>query len=837
MLRLSHDLFAFRRVEHLRQDLAGALRYFRRNRCFAAAAVLILALGIGATTAVFSVSETLLLRSLSYPESERLVTLRSIRPLADFPFARAAAGTLADWQLQATSFEAIAGYRWATLDVIDGGRSARLSGLQVTPEFFDVFGVTVIGRTFVADDRGAATVVLGRDVWRRLFDASEALVGGTLDLHVRDLSRVGPTRFTVLGVASTPVRFPPLEADFELGVATVVDPIDFWVPRFVAPTDTREEQDRLLNVVAKLRRGVTMRQAQAEMDAIARRQAEEYPEAQRGWEVRVVPLREQMAAESHDGIVLLSVGTGLLLLIACANVATLLLARGVARRREVALRVALGAPRWRIVRQFLLEAVILAAGAAGLGVVLAAWAIDLARPWLPRSLPALQEMAINPTVLAFAVVSAGVAVCIAGVAPALRAVRVEGERLTGRDGRGMTSDASRARLVGVLVSAEVALTVVLLLGAGLLFRSALRAAQVEPGFNPDNLLTMTVSLPENKFDWNHNAVFARDVIDAVRSLPSVIDAAVVQGVPMGAGGFFGSGAIEGYVPPADTEEPIYRLRVVSPGYLETMQIPLVAGREFAARDEVGERGYNRTILVSESFARRYWPGQNPLGKRIGSLIGAPEWWMTVVGVAGNVRYGGLEAAPTDDVYLPQGLYPQAAITLVARTTGAPLDEVSEVRERIRGVDPHAFVTDVRTMDQVIAGSQAQRRAGTLLVVVFGTLALALVVAAVYSTIAQAVAQRELELAIRAALGAAPGRVAALAMRTALQPAAVGIALGALGAVGVTRFVASLLFGVRAFDVATWAGASVAVLVACVAAGFVPARRAARIDPMTALRAE
>ena len=308
---------------------------------------------------------------------------------------------------------------------------------------------------------------------------------------------------------------------------------------------------------------------------------------------------------------------------------------------------------------------------------------------------------------------------------------------------------------------------------------------------------------------------------------------------------FGNRPIEGYVTPPGAEDPVYRLRVVSPGYFETMQIPIISGREFAARDDVGERGFNRTILVSESFARRYWPGQDPLGRRIASAIGTPDWWaigtpdwwMTVVGIVGDVRYTGLEAAPTEEVYLPAGLYPQAAITLVARTVGDPLDEVSEVQARIRDVDPHAFVTDVRSMDEVIAGSQAERRAGALLVAAFGLLALVLVIAGVYSVIAQAVVQRELELAIRAALGAGPWAVAGLAMRTALQPAAAGIALGLAAAAGASRMMASVLFGVGALDVVTWAAACGALLAACVTAGYLPARRAARIDPMTALRAE
>ena len=717
--------------------------------------------------------------------------------------------------------------------MIDGGLSYRLNGLLVTPEFFDVFGVSLNGRPFLAQDRGADTVVLGHEVWLRLFDANEALVGDTLDLHVRDLSRVGPTRFTVLGVATAPVRFPSLETDFELGVASVVDTIDFWLPRYIMPTETRAYEGRQFNVVAKLRPGITIAQAQAEMHAIAAGQAEERPRAHRGWTVRVMPLREHAAAGSRDGVALLSVGAGLLLLISCANVATLVLARGIARHREVAIRAALGAARWRIVRQFLTEAAVLAAGAGAVGVVFAALAIEQARPWLPRSLPALQEMTVNTSVLAFALVSALLTACITGVVPALRAARAQGRRLIGLNARGMTPDGSRTRLIAVAVSAEVALTVVLLVAAGLLVRSALRASRVEPGFNSSNVLTMTVSLPENKFHWDHNAVFAGDVINAVRSLRGVTHAAVAQGVPMSAGGFFGSAAIEDYVPPADAQEPIYRIRVVSPGYLETMQIPIVAGRGFEARDEVGQRGHPRSILVSESFAERYWPGQDPLGKRIGS----PEWRMTVVGVAGDVRYTGLEAAPTVDVYYPQRLFPQPAITLVTRTAGNPFNAVPAIRERIRGVDQHAFVTDIRTMDQVIADSQAERQAGTLLVSVFGTLALVLAAAGVYSVIAQAVAQRESEFAIRTALGATPGRVVGLAMGTALQPAVVGAASGALCALGLARFMTSLLFDADVFDYVACVGVATTIVAVCVAAGYVPARRAARVDLMTLLRAE
>jgi putative ABC transport system permease protein len=815
-------------MEDLTHDLRGAVRYLRSNLSFSAATILILALGIAAATAIFSASEALLIRPLPYPDSERLVTLRSTR--SGHLYERVSAGTLADWQLQASSFEAITGYRWYTIDVLGGTESQRLHGLFATPEFFRVFTVPLVGREFLASDRGIRTIVLGHDVWRRRFEADPTLVGKTLTLNARNFTRVGPTPHVVLGIATAPVRFPPLTADFQLGLGTVMDTIDFWAPEFVSSSSTRQNPE--LDVVAKLRPGVTIAQAQGEMDVIAAEQAAKYPDSQ-GRRVRVVPLREEMVGAPRTGLVLLAVGTWMLLLIACADVATLVLARGGARRREVAIRAALGAPRWRIVRQFLLEAMILATFAGTVGVVISFLAIELARPWLPASLPLLEGMTINTTVAGFAVICAILTACLTAIAPALVATRDEAEGLAGREGSGLTPTRHRTRLVRTLISVEVALVVILLLGAGLLVRSAWHVWQVDPGFDSDNLLTLTVSLPENKFEWNHNAVFVREVIESVGSLPSVTGATVIQGLPMRAGSFYGSGDIEGFSPRSDADKPVWRLRVIGPGYFDVMRIPIVQGRGFEARDEEGEVGYTSNVIVSSGFANRYWPGENPLGRRIGS----PQRWETIVGVAADVHYAGLERDPTDDVYYPQALFPQAAITLIARTRGDPLDAVSEVRARIRAVDQDAFLTDVRSMDQVMEGSQAERRAGTFLVTAFGAIALMLVLAGVYSVVAQAVVQRQLELAIRAALGAGRWRIVALAMRTALLPAVIGITVGILGGLAVTRLMTSVLFGVHPADLMTWVGACTLVLIASLAAGYPPARRAAHVDPMTALKAE
>jgi putative ABC transport system permease protein len=823
-------------------DARFAFRLMRRAPAFSAAAIIMLALGIGASTAMFSVSEALLLRPLTYPDGDRLVALQHISPDPGFPYQRAAPGSLADWQNESTLFEAIAGYRWHTIDVIDAEQSERLTGLFVTPEFFDVFGVPLVGRGFLQEDRDTRAIVLGHEVSRRRFNDGNALVGSAIDLNVRNLRQVGPTRHTVVGVAAAPARFPPLTEDFHLGLANVVETIDFWTPEFVSSTSTRGAHE--FDVVGKLRAGVTVAQAQQEMDRIARRQGNEYPGTNRGWRIRVVPLRERIAGEARDATLLLATGTGMLLLIACANVATLLLSRGAVRHREVAIRASLGATRWRVMRQFLMESIVLAGLAGVLGVILAMWTISAARPWLPARLPILQDTTINPTVLGFALICVLATACLSGIIPAMRSARAGQERLTGGEGRGVTLNRARTRLIGVLVSVEVTLTVMLFLSAGLLIRSVLHTRTIDPGFNPAGVLTMTISLPENKFEWNHNAVFARDVVSAVRSLTSVEDAAVVQGIPMREGSFYASGVVDGYLPRSAAEEPIWRVRVVSPEYWSAMQIPLLSGRRLEERDGEGERGFPRNVVISRSFASRYWPGEDALGKRIGidqaraGLRARSEiWWMTVVGVAGDVRYAGLETDPTLDVYYPQALFPQAAITLIVRTPGDPLNRVADVRARIRGVDEHALVSDVRTMEQVIAASQANRRAGTLLVTVFSAIGLVLVLAGVYSVIAQSVVQRRVEMAIRVAFGATRSRIIALGIQTTVLPAIVGMALGLVGGSIATRVIATMLFGVTPFDLPTWMAVCLLVLAACLAAAYVPARRGADVDPMTALRSE
>lgn len=815
-------------------DLRRAVRLLRTRPAFAAGAVVPLALGIGATTVVFSVSYALLLRPLGYHHADRLVSVQCRSILQEVPNARASAGALAEWQDAATSFEALAGYRWTTADFPgsgSGARMTRLKGLAVTPEFFDVFGISVRGRTFRHEDRGDRVLVLSDRVWRHLLDADESKIGGTVDISIRNFDRVGPTRHTILGVAATPARFPPLTGGFHLGVASVIDTVDFWEPRFVSPSEERE--GRWYDVVGRLRPGLTVAEAQSEMEAIVRRQAEQFPDTDRGWSVRVLALRDRVVGESSRGVWLLGFGTGLLLLIACANVATLLIARGTARRGEVVVLGALGAPRWRIVRQFLTEAAVIASLASALGIVLAVCTIALGRPWFPASQPLLQTIEVNLTVAMFAVLCAGFSACASGIVPAFRNADAVGLSRAGGEGRTITAHRGQRRLTSTLLATEVALTLVLFVSTVLLTSSAIRVFQVDPGFNPSRLLTMTISLPENKFAWNRNAAFASDVIDAVRSLPSVTQAAVVQGLPMGSGGFYDSGQVEGFVPPTPAEAPVWRLRVVSPEYFDVMQIPVVAGRTLEPQDGQGEIGRPRVAVVSRSFAERFWPGQDPIGKHIGPR----GVWRPVVGVVGDVRYSGLETDPTVDVYLPQRLFPQAAIALVARTATDPLDAVSEVRAAVRGIDADAFINDVLTMGQVVSGSQAERRAIALLVTAFGVLALVLAIAGICSMVSQAVVRQRREMAVRAALGANPLHLLGLQMRTVLQPVLIGLGLGIAGALAAARLLESLLFGIGSTDVLSWSVACGTVIAGCVGASYLPARQAVNADPVTGLRSE
>jgi putative ABC transport system permease protein len=821
-------------------DIRYALRTVRRGGISTVVAVVSLAVGIGANATIFSVGYAMLVRPLPYASADRLVMLRPMNPSHGVLWTTVAPANLLDWQAQAKSFEAIAGYRWRTVDLIEGDRSERLRGLHITPEFFKVLDVPLIGDTFNPNDQrrrspdwsgGRSEIIIGRGLWQRRFGSDTNLVGKVLDINIINLSRVGATPSFVVGIALSDVHFPPLSADFNLNVSGIGDSVDFWVPELLDP---RRRDNGDLDAIARLRPGVSLEQAQVEMDTISRNLAATHRETNDGLSVRVVPLRDHVLGESRRVLLLLFAATGLVLLVACGNVANVLLARATTRQKEVAIRAALGAARLRIARQFVAESVLIALAAGVIGVGVAYGSLLLLRPLIPAGVPLAQEATVDRTVLLFTLIVASLTALITGIVPALRVSSANPGEVMKLEGRSFTSGRGRQRLVAVLVASEVAMTLMLLIATGLMVKSANQLWQIDPGFDTRNLLTMTISLPNNKFEWRHNVVFSRQVIGSIKAMPEVRDAAVIQGVPMRPGSFYTAFSIEGR-PDTPVDRPAGRLRVVSPGYFGVMNIPILSGRDYDGHDEVGEVGSLPSVIVNRALAERFWPGQDAVGKRVQmSWKRSPS---TIIGVVGDVRYTGLDADPGNELYLPEGLYPQSATTLVVRAARDPLPLSPEMRRRILDIDKDAFVFDVKPMTQLMSELLAPRRFSTTLLSAFAAVALLLSLAGIYAVIAHSVAQRTMEIGIRIAMGASRAHVIGLMLRNGLLPAIYGMALGWSAALALSRLFSAMLFGVRPLDLPTWILVSGSMLAVACIASYLPARRACTVDPAVALRAE
>ena len=818
------------------QDTRFALRMLRRQWGFATIAVLTLAVGIGANIAIISVADAVLLRPLPYPDADRLVALRFSPLSSTSNTGLASLLDLVEWQARATSFEAMAGYRWRTVDLIGGPSGERLRGLWVTPDFFKVFGLTNLrGRSFTPGDRGADTIVLSRGVWERRFRADPTLVGSMLDINVNNLLREGSTPYLVLGVVAADAHFPPLTTNYNRGAVTqmtvpgVDSTVDFWEPLF--PTENERRDNRALDVVAKLRSGVTVEQAQAEMDVISREVAAEFPVTNRNWYAHVVPLRSHILGATRRVVLWLSLATVLVLVIACGNVSTLLLSSGLARAHEVVVRAALGASRVRIARQFLIESLVIAFAAAGLGLNLTSVGIRLLARWLPADIPLVRGAGVNGFVLASAVLMAFVAASLTGVAPAWLANAREAAAALNlrRQGAGRR----HGRAVSVLVAAQAAGTIVLLVSTGLLLTSAAHLLKVEPGFVSHDILTMTISPPNNMFEWRHSVSFFRDVMNAVKTNPAVTDAAVIQGVPMRPGGFPATFIVEG-MPSSDiADRPVVRMQVISADYFRVMQIPLLEGRSFDERDNIGELGRPQFIIVNHALAARFWPGQSAIGRRLQMGPG----WFPVAGVVGDVRYEGLDTPPGFEVYLPIGVFPQSAITLLIKTSANPAAINDDVRARILGINREAFITDVRTMDELIGDSLSSRWFATVLLAVCAMVGLLLALSGIYSIVTQAVIQQQFEIGVRLALGATPRAMVGLMRRRSVIPVAAGAAVGLVVMTATARLLSAMLFETRSLDPMTFIGATVVFVLVAFIAASIPARRATKVDPLVALRCE
>jgi len=810
-------------LETVGQDVRYGVRTLARTPGFTVAAVLALALGIGATTAIFSVVDAVLLRPLPYAHPDRLavVLTRGTGPVAPANFL--------DWRREASRFERMgAAEAWGT-NLGGDGRPEHVEGVRVTPDIFPLLGVRPqLGRTFGPDEDEAGkaqVVVLGHRLWQRRFGGDASVVGRSITLD--------GVPHVVVGVMPRGFEFPPFWATGA----------EMWAPLPLAErSGSRTGQS--LRTFARLAPGASLDQARAEMAAITGRLENEYPGTNRNVVVRT--LDDVVVGDVRSALLVLLGAVAFVLLIACANVAHMLLARASARHKEVALRAALGASRARVIRQLLTESLVLAAIGGAAGVALAAAALRALIAISPGNLPRLETAGMDGRVLAATLLVSLVTGITFGLVPAVQASRSD---LTGslREGeRGSTVGAGRHRLRRLLMASELALALVLLVGAGLMVRTFVALRRFDPGFDSRRVVTAVVSLKGSRSEAPaRRLAFYREVLDRVRALPGVVSASAINHLPL-AGDVWGFPfQIEGQPPSAPGESPSAAFRVVLPGYFQAMGLPLVRGRDFTDDDRLGTPG---AVIVNEWLAQRYWPGADPIGKRmtLDDLDKNPEW-LTVVGVARNAARGKWAAAPDEEMYLPlqqSRLYlereggPFSFLTLVARTsTDQPAALGPSLRTAVWSVDGNVAVSEVQTMEQVVAGATASPRFYLLLLGSFAAAALVLAALGIYGVMSYSVAQRRNEIGIRMALGARPADVMRLVMNEAAGVVALGAAAGLVVALLVTRMMGALLYGVAATDPVTFALVSVALTLVALLATYVPARRAIRVDPLKALRAE
>jgi putative ABC transport system permease protein len=800
------------------QDLRFSIRFLAKNAMFAAVAALTLALGIGANSAIFTVVNAVLLKPLPYAQPDRLamVWLDNHRmglkeDLTSFP-------NYLDWKQGSPSFSQMAGFSDQSVTVIGAEESERLLGALVEASFFDVMGVAPqLGRGFTPQENEPGherVAILSDGLWRRKFAASAAVLGQSLQLDGRAM--------TIVGVMPPDFRFPTKDTEL-------------WLPLPISPQMRSSRGGFFLSVVARLKPGARIQQAQAELDAAARRIEEQFP-YMRGYGANAVPLERQLVGGVRVALLVLAGAVAFVLLIACTNVAGLFLARAEAREREIAVRSALGAGRGRLIRQLLTESLVLALGAGVIGLVFAYWATGALLSLAPRDLPRLDEIRMNSGVLWFTIGVTLASGLLFGLAPAFR---LSGGTLIDslrEGGRSMTGGLRSRRLRAALVVAEFAMAVVLLAGAGLMIRSLAYVRGVNPGFDPERVLTLRLAVSSSRYPERAQvAAFYQQLLDRIQTLPGVRAAGAIRDFTLSITPNSAGFSVEGRAPEPVENQIEATIDPVTPGFFTAMGVALRAGRFIDSRDGADTL---RVAMINETMARRFWPHEDAVGKRF--KFGGPDSqnpWLTVVGVAADMRRQGLDHVARCETFQPLAQSPSRIMNLVVRTTGDPLAMAGALRAEVRSLDPHTPLIGISTMDRVLGESIAERKFQATLLGLFSTVALTLAAIGIYGLMYQAVARRTHEIGVRMALGASARDVLAMVLREGLGLALAGIAIGLGGALALTRALSTLLYGVTATDPVTFAAAAGILLCASVAASVIPARRATRVDPMEALRYE
>ena len=807
-------------METLLKDVRFGARMLMKNPGFSLVAVIALALGIGANTAIFSVVNAVLLRPLPFKDPDRLMLIRETK-LPQFPEFSVAPGNFLDWQKQNSVFEQMAAINTSPFNLIGTGEPERLQGQRVTDGFFAMLGAQPqLGRVFMSEEDQPGhnnVVILSHGLWQRRFGGDPNILNQTITLNGQS--------YAVVGV---------MPATFRYGGRNT----ELWTPIAFTAQNAQQHGSHYLQVIGRLKPGVTLEQTQEEMSAIAGRLAEQYPDTNAGWDVKIMTMLESTVRSIKPTLLVLLGAVAFVLLIACANVANLLLARAASRQKEIAVRTALGARRGRIIRQLLTESVLLSAAGGVVGLLLSLWGVSLLLSLAPDDLPRVRDVSLDGSVLGFTAAITLLTGLIFGLVPALQASKPNLNETLKDAGRGSTEGGRHHIIRSVLVVFEVATALMVLVGAGLMIKSFMHLQRVDPGFNPDNALAVNLSLPQRKYpEDDQRSAFYFQLIQKVSTLPGVRAAGAANVLPLEDDYILGF-HIQGRPPDAPGEDRSTNYFAVSPDYFKAMGIPLLRGRLFTEHDT---KGAPRVAIINEAMAKQYFPDEDPIGQHI-HVTNGPVLYREIVGVVGDVKQYGLDQETPVQTYEPYLQEPFSFMSLVVRTAGDPTSLSGAIRSEVLSIDSEQPVSSIKTLDQILSTSIAQQRFAMLLFGVFGAVALILAAVGVYGVMSYAVTQRTHEIGIRMALGAARRDVLRLVIGHGMMLTLIGIAFGLVATFVLTSFVltslmSSLLFGVSVTDLATFAIFSATLAAVALVACAVPARRALKVDPIVALRYE